>query len=231
MVIFREAQEYVFGYHGSPCSDAGLAMKTGKFDGGVTESLVLFSYANFKDAIDGRDIRHKRYGGYGRFITELKIPKENMALFDLQGKLINSAAWNLPSNVQYSDINNYERFAYYCYRNSSKTKHIWGGISSGVVVLFRRDAIPKVANREMDQFEEKWHPIGTLPRMFPDDTLVARDRSTMLVKNRSKSIDMSKDPSKMPYMDRIVYWQKILYRSLTALELSALKNNPQYRPQ
>ena len=74
MVIFREVQEYVIGYHGSRVSDAGLAMKTGKFDGRVTSYLVLFSYINFKDAIDGQYVDrdgHFKAGGYGRFITEI----------------------------------------------------------------------------------------------------------------------------------------------------------------
>jgi hypothetical protein len=222
MIILTETINRILGYHGSPYSDAGLAIKNGTYDGGANDDQVLFGYASFQDAINGRDIKRGRTGGYGRFITELSIPYDKMIIFDKNHK-VDLLAWGLPQN-----LNSPDAVSIYCYHHSSRTKHIWGGVWDKCVVMFRKDVLPKIASREMDQFEEKWYPIGTLVKKYPDNTITAQSNK----RTRATGLNGSKmaDPSKMSYVDRVNYWQIKTGRNLSGTELFALKHNPSYKP-
>jgi hypothetical protein len=225
MVILLESINRIYGYHGSPYSDAGLAIKTGKYDGGASDDQILFGYTSFKDAIAGRNIERRTAGGYGRFITELKCPYDKMIIFD-ENSEVNPIAWNLPLNLtRPSEI------SIYCKHNSSKTKHIWGGVWKDMFVLFRKDIFPQIASREMDQFEEKWYPIGTLLQKYPEEALSG------IATRKKRSVGVQIDhsikginPKELSYEDRVDYWQSKLGKKLSKLELAALRNNPMYEP-
>jgi hypothetical protein len=223
MVILVDSINCIYGYHGSRFSDAGLAIKTGKYDGGANDDQVLFGYASFKDAIKGRDIERNWVGGYGRFITELKCPYDKMIIFD-ENLETNPILWNLPPNIKDPDA-----VSIYCQHNSSKTAHIWGGVWHGMVVLFRKNVLPRIANREMDQFEEKWYPIGTLPKKYPEETFSA----IMAKRNVRRLGTQAKpgiNPKELSHDDKVKYWKNKLGRELKGYELSGLKYNPDYRP-
>jgi hypothetical protein len=226
MVILLDSINCIYGYHGSPYSDAGLAIKTGKYEGGASDDQVLFGYTSFKDAIAGRNIERRIAGGYGRFITELKCPYDKIIIFDENAEA-NPLVWNLPPSLKKPS-----EISIYCKNNSSKTKHIWGGAWKGGLVLFRKDVLPRVVSREMDQFEEKWYPIGTLPQKYPEETL----SGVTLGKKRSVGVQVGHstkgiNPKELSYEGRVDYWQSKLGKNLSKMDLASLKYSPEYVPK
>jgi hypothetical protein len=227
MIIFVETINCIYGYHSSPYSDVGLAIKQGRYEGGASDDQVLFGYAHFSDAIKGRNISRSWAGGYGRFIVELKIPYTKMIIFNSNYET-DPLAWGLPAALKNPDL-----ISSYCRQNSSKTKHIWGGVWDGTVVLFRREVLPRIASREMDQFEDKWYPIGTLAQKYPEETLAAKEarRKNKLGVQTSQGAKKLINPNELSYIDRVKYYQNKLGRNLTGLELSSLKYNKGYVPR
>jgi hypothetical protein len=219
------ANSYITGYHSTPYSDAGKAIKNGTFDGGAGDDRVLFAYLKLNDILKDQAKRGGKiiYGGYGEFIVQFSVPAGNMIDFrqpSYAAVLRND--FGVTASLKTSDD-----LSIYCYHHKKETSGIWGCIDKdSVVILFKKSVFRHLKNIKVcNQTESpiQWYDVDAIIKKYPDHTIASKQ-------SYGKGLNKSPAPNILDkngeYRIHPVTGKKIY---LTALDKAALAMNPKFQ--